>query len=167
MGNAVKVQIGIAWLAVAMALPAARPAGATTPGAQVPQTSATPAPAAVVREIDDPQTGVRWLLLQDANHPGGPGRLVQVSAEGSASGGTPVAGKSGEAPLHPIIHTGDRLLIEEHTAIADAQLEAVALSPAVVGSAFQARLKIGGKVVRVMALGPGRAAFQPNTEGRP
>ena len=27
----------------------------------------------IVREIDDPHTGDRWLLVRDASHPGGPG----------------------------------------------------------------------------------------------
>jgi hypothetical protein len=30
----------------------------------------------IVREIDDPHTGDRWLLLRNAEAPGGPGRLV-------------------------------------------------------------------------------------------
>ena len=30
----------------------------------------------VIREIDDPHSGDRWLLLRDPNRPGGPGRLV-------------------------------------------------------------------------------------------
>ena len=27
----------------------------------------------LVREIDDPHTGVRWLLMRNSEHPGGPG----------------------------------------------------------------------------------------------
>jgi flagella basal body P-ring formation protein FlgA len=58
-------------------------------------------------------------------------------------------------------------MIEEHTAIADVQLEAVALSPAMVGAAFKVRLTVGGKVMRVMALGPGHATFQLKAEVQP
>jgi hypothetical protein len=67
----------------------------------------------------------------------------------------------------PVIHAGDALIIEENSALVEARLEAVALGPAESGWAFNARLKIGGNVVRVVALGPGRAAFAPPTEARP
>jgi hypothetical protein len=36
-----------------------------------------------------------------------------------------------------------------------------------VGSALKVRLAIGGKVIRAVALGPGRAALQPEPEVRP
>ena len=70
-------------------------------------------------------------------------------------------------PLLPVIRAGDRLIVEEHTAVVEARLEAVALGPAASGSPFQVRLTIGGKVVRAVALGPGRAAFAAETEARP
>jgi flagella basal body P-ring formation protein FlgA len=70
------------------------------------------------------------------------------------------AGQAEENRLHSVIHAGDRLVIEEHTAHMDAILDARALSPAAVGALFAARLTAGGRVVRVMALGPGRAALQ-------
>ena len=66
-----------------------------------------------------------------------------------------------------MIHTGDALMVEEHTAVVDARLEAVALEPAVMGARFKARLKIGGKVVRVVAVSPGRASFAPEGEVAP
>jgi flagella basal body P-ring formation protein FlgA len=59
------------------------------------------------------------------------------------------------------VHVGDRVVVEEHTRVAEAHLEAVALEPAVAGASFQARLKIGGRVMRVMAIAPGRAALMP------
>ena len=60
---------------------------------------------------------------------------------------------------HPLIRSGDRLVIEENSAVVEARLEAVALGPAAVGAEFKARLAIGGRVVRAVALGPGRASF--------
>jgi flagella basal body P-ring formation protein FlgA len=63
----------------------------------------------------------------------------------------------------PVIFAGDRLVVEEHTARADAVLEARALSSAAPGAAFNARLTVGGRVVRAVALGPGHAALQPET----
>jgi flagella basal body P-ring formation protein FlgA len=63
--------------------------------------------------------------------------------------------------LKAIIRGGDRLVVEQNTAVIEARLEAVALGPARRGATFQARLKIGGKVVRVVALAPGRAELAP------
>lgn len=127
------------------------------------------------REIDDPHNGDRWLLLRNDETPGGPGRLVRVAAQRPAtataalSPGVPASARpagAAEAPLLPVIHAGDRLVVEEHTAVVDAALEARALMPAVAGAAFEARLAIGGRVVRVVALGAGRAALA-ETEARP
>jgi flagella basal body P-ring formation protein FlgA len=39
-------------------------------------------------------------------------------------------------------------------------LEAVAMSPAMAGSSLNVRLSIGGKVIRAVASGPGRAIVQ-------
>ena len=115
----------------------------------------------IVREIDDPHTGGRWLLTHDPMHPAGPGRLVLVRGIRSA---VPRSDGSVVEPL-PVIHAGDTLIVEENTAAVEARLEAVALRPAVAGSPLDVRLKIGGKVVRVMALAPGRAVFL--AEARP
>jgi hypothetical protein len=123
------------------------------------------APAAAVREILDPHTGARWLLERDASHPGGPGRLV-LGAAGSASSPRSVAGPK-PAGLPPSIHLGDRLIVEEDTPVVSAWLEAVALGPALAGEGFMVRLRIGGKVMRAVALGPGRAVFALESEARP
>ena len=118
----------------------------------------------VVREIDDPQTGDRWLLLRDDRDPGGPGRLVQVQ---NARGRTEVkaanvrARELAAAPQKPVIRAGDRLMIEQETPLVSARLEAVALGPAAVGKLVRAKLKMGGKVVEARALAPGRATLEP------
>lgn len=123
----------------------------------------------IVREIDDPHTGDRWLLLRNDHVPGGPGRLVLVAVTRNSSGSATLrtAGQAREAQFLPVIRAGDRLIVEEHTARVDAVLEARALNPAAPGSAFNVRLMIGGNVVRAIALGPGRAALQPETGIRP
>jgi hypothetical protein len=133
------------------------------------QSPAQGAPGEIVREIDDPHTGDRWLLMRNEQYPGGPGRLVRIAARRIEPGGASgrAAGPAGEAPPLPVIHAGDRLIVEEHTAVVDAVLEARALNPAIAGTAFDARLTIGGRVVRAVALGPGRAALQPETGVRP
>lgn len=111
--------------------------------------------ATALREIDDPYLGTRWLLVKDAAHPGGPGRLVLVPRG---------AAETVEAAT-PIIHAGDRVLVEEHTAVVDSVLEAVALGPARAGGQFPARLKVGGRVLRVAAVAPGRAVIGLRTDG--
>lgn len=129
----------------------------------------TTAQSGIVREIDDPNTGDRWLLMRNDQHPGGPGHLVLAAGGRSrpATSASPAAGQGPEVRVLPVIRTGDRLIVEEHTAVVDAVLEAQALNPAVRGEAFDVRLKIGGKVMRAVALGPGRAKFAAQGEGRP
>lgn len=111
-------------------------------------------PASVIREIDDLHTGERWLLLRDPSHPGGPGRLVVA---GSFEGAAKRDMKLSSISQLPIIHSGDRVIVEEKTAIVEAHLEAVALAPAVNGARFPARLAIGGKTVSALAVAPGHA----------
>jgi hypothetical protein len=138
----------------------------------------------VVREIDDPHTGQRWLLVRNGQQSGGPGRLLlvgQMQSEQVRAGQMKVqtlrrepgeatrqiAAAPAEFGFLPVIRAGDRLVVEEHTPVVDALLEARALNPAAQGSALEARLSIGGRAVRVVALGPGRAALLPEAGGRP
>jgi len=159
-------------LGAALAVSAQRPgaSGGANPSARLLHPSSAPVAAVargeVIREIDDPHTGARWLLVRNEEHPGGPGRLVLVGGQGNESGGASRQTEAEEARLRPVIRTGDRLVVEEHTARVDAALEARALGPAASGGGFNARLAIGGRVVRAVALGPGRAAFLPETEAR-
>lgn len=122
-------------------------------------------PILIVREIDDPHSGVRWLLLIDPQHPGGPGRLVPAAAVGNERMQSKAEGQKAEAPQQPVIRAGEKLIIEEHSPSIDARLEAIALNPAVVGGTLTARLAIGGRVVRAMAVAPGRALLAPEKEG--
>jgi hypothetical protein len=126
----------------------------------------------VVREIDDPDTGDRWMLMRDPVHPEGPGRLVLAGGPGVDRAGAsrqqrPVASAAGQAPGRPVIHAGDELIVEEHTPVVETRLEAVALGPAEEGARFRARLKIGGKVVDAVAVSAGRAALWPGYEAQP
>jgi hypothetical protein len=118
------------------------------------------APNAPVRELDDPNSGARWLLYASRN--GGPGRLVLVT-------NSQPRGNATAAPIlpPPIIRAGDRIVLEEHTAVVDARLEAVALGPAAPGGTLRVRLAIGGRVVPAVALAPGRAAITPEQETQP
>jgi len=124
----------------------------------------------VVREIDDPHLGTRWLLVRDPQHPGGPGRLTMVPLVSNRTQRRRAGGAATEFVRElrlPVIRAGDRLIVEAITPVVEARLEAVALSPAEVGSMLEARLKIGGRVVPAVALGPGRAALQLESGVRP
>jgi hypothetical protein len=132
--------------------------------AQAPARSLDSAPSTqstagnITREIHDPASGSRWLLVRPADHPGGPGRLLLVGDLGMSvlDPGLPIPPARS---LVPVIHAGDALLVEEHTGLLDARLEAVALGPARKGAPLRARLKLGGRIVRVIASGPGRASL--------
>jgi hypothetical protein len=110
--------------------------------------------------------------MRNDSHPAGPGRLVLIAAtctqpeQGEHEDKSSCVAKE-KTHLNPVIRTGDQLIVEENTAVIEARLEGVALGSATLGSAFDVRLKIGGKIARVVALAPGRAAFQSGTEVRP
>ncbi len=124
-------------------------------------------PGDVIRTIQDPHSGQSWLLLRNEDHPGGPGRLLladtrlarSIPAAVAESAQKPKGERADHSDGSIVIHAGDRLVVEEHTAIADVQLEAVALASAKAGATLAVRLKIGGRVERAVAVAPGRAAF--------
>jgi hypothetical protein len=117
----------------------------------------------ILREIDDPRNGDRWLLTLDPSHPGGPGLLRLVAARPGSTEPRPTEpeqpGPASE-PAPPVIRSGDRVIVEQHTRMVDARLEAVAMSPAQVGAAFNARLTMSGGMVRAVAVAPGRAVIE-------
>ncbi len=160
--------MALAWVAVAGAQPAA---SAARPHNAVRMVASAAFQGEVLREIDDPATGDQWLLVRDPARPAAPGRLVRVR-----HGTGPAAMKPGErgvpvspAPIlsQPIVRAGDSILVEEHTPVVDARLEAVALEPAAQGAVFRARLTVGGATVRVVADAPGRATLGPAGEVKP
>lgn len=139
-------------------------AAAGQPAAGV-RAAGEPVRGVILREIDDPATGNRWLLEQPVGHPGGPGRLVLEAGSHAAGAKVDNAARSADQPVLalPVIRAGDAVTLVAHTAVMDAELEAVALAPAAVGAAFRARLKMGSRVVEVVALGAGRAAWAPRS----
>ncbi len=128
----------------------------------------------IVREIDDPATGDRWLLERGSGHPGGPGQMVRLGHERSvrASGDSSNEAWGSDlnrtpAPPVPVIHAGDEVILEEHTAVVDATLEAIALGPAREGSELWVRVSMGGGRVRARAIRAGRATLIPESGVRP
>lgn len=144
MESVLNIRVRTALLAGTMALCAGAIHGAAEP--TVPTPEAVPAGSV----IEDPTLGSRWVLVKDAEHPGGPGRLV-MEPQGLQRGATR------ERAAAPVIRAGDRVLVEENTPVARGVLEAIALGSARQGAAFRVRLTVGGLVVRVIAAGPGRA----------
>ena len=151
MGWKIRLVVALAALAVAAAIGQPVPAPLSSTGAA--EVILEPAPRGeVYREIDDPHTGIHWLLLRENGHPGGPGRLVPVWRD-SAPGRTAANPAS---QMRPVIRTGDRLQVEENSAVVEAHLEGIALGTAAVGGAVSVRLLLGGRILAAVALGPGR-----------
>jgi hypothetical protein len=111
----------------------------------------------IVREVRDPRNGARWLLVRNTENPGGPGRMILAGPAPREQVGIAAEPESGAAVIHP----GERLVVEEHTATAFAVLEGTAVDCAAIGARLAVRLKIGGRVVKAVATGPGRAALAP------
>lgn len=124
----------------------------------VAATAQSPRPAR--RLVVDPWTGTRWLLASNPAAPGGPGLLVPEAAVPAASG-IPAGPAPLVAPPVLVIRAGDRLVVDASTPVVTAQLTAVALAPATVGSIFLARCTGGAHPVRLVALGPGQARLAP------
>jgi len=130
--------------------------------------SSDPAPSDLLREIDDPALGRRWLLYRDTRHPEGPGRLIAVGAPTLDGLHTGSRAQPHSIPAsQPVIRIGDRVVLEEHSPIVDARLEAIALAPALQGSALKVRLVLGGKIVEAIAIAPGRVALTPQQGSQP
>ena len=119
----------------------------------------------VVREIEDPHSGDRWLLVRQAEYPGGPGRLL-LARWTSLDGNSPVA-LAVRPHVAPVIRAGDRVTVEEHTARVDAVLAAVALGSAAPGALLRVRLAVGGRVVQAIATAAGHATLALDAEGQP
>ncbi len=158
------------WIALSSLLPA----GSLARHSQDSRAADAHAIQRALREIDDPQTGTCWLLVRDESRPAGPGRLIQAATRQGYSGGQSaeltadtVSPAKILAPLPVVIRSGDRLVVEEHSRVVAMLLEAVALGPATEGKTLNARLKVGDKVVRVVALGAGRARLAAYSEDRP
>jgi hypothetical protein len=178
MNIGVQTRIGLIVLAAGFAVSAhsqvedGHPASAQTPSlAPAPAPSEQRFQGMVIREIDDPHTGDHWLLMLDPSRPGAPGRMVLAAAgvdpNRQREPGDAASRPATDSQNIPVIHAGDRLVVEESTPLVKTRLVAVALGQAVSGASFNARLAIGGNVVRAVAVAPGHAVFAQRAGGRP
>lgn len=124
----------------------------------------------VIRSFEDAGTHRSWTVVQDKKQPAAPARLVEAAIHPTV--GRASAEESGEASLQMasrlIIHPRDSLIVDEHTAIVDARLEATALNAAARGERLKVRLKIGDRIVPAIAVEPGRAEIvSASREARP
>lgn len=113
-----------------------------------------------------------WLLMRSTALPGGPWAWVHLSKECDSvardhhiSDQSSLAGQN--AGLLPVIHVGDELVIEQHSAVAEARLSGRALESAHEGAIFHARLRANGGLIRAVAIGPGRALLSSDLGERP
>jgi hypothetical protein len=103
-GRSVEFSCAVLYLICSVLVAGAQSPNAGTPGRlvlhQIPGPAEVPsdtdrssqvANGDIVREIDDPHNGDRWLLVGDQSHPGRPGRLLRVPVRGLKSREAPVA----------------------------------------------------------------------------
>lgn len=132
---------------------------APAPALKVGRAAAPPA----VEAIQDPATGYGWELVRGPD--GGPGRWIRSAAPPSFNRGAGEAKRRCEAS--PVIRAGERLLVAEDTPRARVRMVVVALEPACLGRTLRVRAAIGGRVLRAVALGAGRARLSAGRWGRP
>ena len=110
----------------------------------------------IVSERTDPGTGARWVLMRDAEHPAALAHwvLVEAGKERAVGAGAEATGEK------LMIHAGDKIVVEEQTAVMSAWLEATALTSAGSGGELRVRLAIGGRVLVVRAIAPATAEME-------
>jgi hypothetical protein len=114
--------------------------------------------AEIAREMKDPCLGLRWHLIVDKTHPGWPARLVVADSAGVTSQtrqnqtGQNQAGRNqtivsanqpgGEVDgsRTVIIHSGERITVDQQSKILHARFQAVALESVAAGEMFRVRL---------------------------
>jgi flagella basal body P-ring formation protein FlgA len=95
------------------------------------------------------------MLERNQEHPGGPGKMTELAGDAK-----PAIHRS---KTSPVILAGDRVIVVEKTVTADVNMEGIATSPAAVGENLKVRLAVGGWMVEVVALGPGRTRIAGET----
>jgi hypothetical protein len=91
----------------------------------------------------DPISGLYWVRVPDAVHPGAPPKLVRLDGVQLAHGPLPTG------PL--CVHAGDHLRLHEgSTALHSMTIDAVSFQDAACGNRVHARVGITGKLVDVL-----------------
>jgi len=125
-----------------------------------------------LRETDDFATGARWILTRDPVRPGAPGRWCRPGGRRMEAVPLSAHDRDRDSHLGPashaaVVHGGDPVTVVDRSDVVEAQFDAIALSAAFVGNKLSARLKFSGRIVRVVALGRGRAVLSPDAGARP
>ena len=101
-----------------------------------------------------------WILMRDRAHPDHPGRwLTGTNCEGPK---TPLAIRAHHAGVEPqlLIQAGEHLIVEDHSPVAEARFQAIALEKAHLGESFRVRLAVvGGATVRAILISNQRAVL--------
>jgi hypothetical protein len=113
----------------------------------------------IVEERTDPATGARWMLMRDAEH------SAELAHWVLADAGRERPAAAGATTTEPklVIHAGDKIVVQEETAVVNAWLEATALTGAKDGGELRVKLKIGGRILAVRAISPGTAEMKEET----
>ncbi|WP_348261388.1 hypothetical protein P8935_16480 [Telmatobacter sp. DSM 110680] len=114
-----------------------------------------------LRELEDPGTHQRWLLVRDMDRATGPALFVRESRHSEcaffAAKEMNVTPLRGQLSSLPVIHAGDQIILSEHGINSDAELEATALDTGAAGDSLRVRIKFGGRTVRAIAATRGHA----------
>lgn len=109
----------------------------------------------------DGATGQTWAFSGRGQLPGAPPRLLRLPA---AQQGEQPAGDTVRKVLSgPMIRAGDRLKAVDCHAGVDAQLEAIALEPALQGAQLKVRTRVFGATLNAFAIAPGQVLLTPVT----
>jgi hypothetical protein len=114
--------------------------------------------------MNDPGTGRRWLLVEQLDRPEAPA-LLMLMPDNHACSKLPIADSEWRYPsAHralpvPVISPGDSIILSEASPVSDGRLEAIALERAATGQELTVRLKLGGHLLRAVAIGSGRATL--------
>ena len=123
-----------------------------------------------VRALEDPSSHRGWLVMRYLARPEWPGRVVPLAQQSFCGDDASLPrGRAGArialSGAEIVIRAGETLIVVEDTKAAHVELAATALGNARRGEVISARLRTGGKLVKMIATGPGRAVLaNPSTE---
>jgi hypothetical protein len=124
--------------------------------------SVAPSRSAGCHVIEDHSNHQLWLLTRNPDRPEAPATLIPIlpglsDSSPSEQGGKPRTAISPVKRGVTIIRSGEAVALYEDSSFMRLRLGGIALSTAAVGENITVRLTIGGRPLRAIAIGPGRA----------